>query len=402
MALLPVAEALARILDDAVPCGEERIRLDAARGRVLSSDLTATLTQPPFDASAMDGYAVRAGDVAKLPAVLDVIGEAAAGKGFDGRVGAGQAVRIFTGAPVPAGADAIVIQENVEAAGSGAIRVADGTPDPAHIRPRGGDFTAGQALLPAGTRLDARTLTLAAAMGHGVVPVRRKPVVAIIATGNELVLPGTPPGADQIVCSNPYGVAAMVEAAGGLPRFLGIARDERAALEDKIAAASGADVIVTIGGASVGDHDLVAPVLEARGMALNFWKIAMRPGKPLMFGRLGAARVIGLPGNPVSSLICTRVFIVPLVRRLAGLSEEELASARAVLAVPLPANGPRTHYMRARRTAAVDGPSLVTPMANQDSSLMAPLAAADCLIVRDVGASAVPAGVETSVLALDF
>ena len=305
MALLPVADALARLLADAVSLPSEQVDLLAASGRVLAAPLSAEHTAPPFDASAMDGYAVRAEDVAILPAKLRLIGEAAAGRGFSGVVTSGAAVRIFTGAPIPNGADAIVIQENCRRDGDTVI-VHEGSPERTHVRRVGGDFSSGDHLLNAGTRLGARQITLAAAMGHATVPVHRRPKVAILASGDELVLPGIIPGPDQIVCSNPYGVAALVRAAGGEPQFLGIAADTRASLNLHIDRAADADVLITIGGASVGDHDLIAPVLEQRGMQLDFWKIAMRPGKPLLYGTLGTQHVIGLPGNPVSSLICAR------------------------------------------------------------------------------------------------
>jgi molybdopterin molybdotransferase len=350
----------------------------------------------------MDGYAVRAADLASLPASLRLTGEAAAGAGFTGTLGEGEAVRIFTGAPVPAGADTIVIQEDTTRSGD-TVTVSAGTrPDPEHIRPRGGDFREGQALIPAGRRLTPRDIVLAAAMGHASLAVRRRPVVAILATGNELVPPGTQPGPDQILCSNTFGIAAMLRAAGAEPRLLGIARDTAESLEQHLARARGADILVTVGGASVGDHDLVGPVLKARGMALDFWKIAMRPGKPLMYGRLGDQHVLGLPGNPVSSMICSRLFAVPLVRRLLGLSADAERPLEAVAAAPLEANGPRAHYMRATSTRGVDGRLEVTPVPNQDSSLMAPLAAADCLIVRPIRAPALPAGSRVPVLPLDF
>ena len=278
----------------------------------------------------MDGYAVRAADVTKLPARLTVIGESAAGRGFHARIEAGQAVRIFTGAPVPEGADAIVIQENTSRDGDTVV-VGEGELDPGYIRKRGFDFAEGQPLLEAGRLLNAREVMLAASMGHGSVSVRKQPRVALLATGDELVLPGTKPGLDQIVCSNPFGIAAMVTGAGGVPTFTGIARDTRESLRAKLDEARDADIVVTIGGASVGDHDLVGPVLREKGMALDFWNIAMRPGKPLMFGTLGAQRVMGLPGNPVSSMICTRVFLVPLIRRLLGLPAGDFARRTARL-----------------------------------------------------------------------
>lgn len=399
---LTVEEALCRVLADAGDLGRtEEVPLQQATGRILAAALAAKLTQPPFNASAMDGYAVRSADVRSLPATLRVIGEAAAGHGFRKPVAPGETVRIFTGAPLPEGTDGIIIQEDVVRDGD-TITIATARPDPEYVRLEGFDFTAGQEILPAGRRLSARDVTLAAAMGHGMLTVRHKPMVAILATGDELVTPGTPPAQDQIVCSNNLGIAAMVEAAGGTPLLLGIARDTRESLSAHIEMAADADILVTIGGASVGDHDLVAPVLQSRGMALDFWKIAMRPGKPLMFGRLGAQRVLGLPGNPVSSLICTRLFVLPLLRALLGLEPEPQRTLTARAAVALEANGPRAHYMRAISARGADGTLEVTPVRSQDSSLLTPLAQADCLIVRPIKAPALPAGAAVPVLMLDF
>lgn len=409
MAPLSVEQALSAILAGSAPLASERVGILDAAGRVLAEPVLALLTQPPFDASAMDGYAVRAADVSTLPATLRVIGESAAGRGFRGAVAPGEAVRIFTGAPVPAGADAIVIQENVTRAGAKGdtpdcdqIAVTGGAPDPDHIRRRGGDFAEGAVLLEAGRRLDARALTLAAAGGHAELVVHRKPVVAILATGDELVPPGTMPGPDQIVSSNPVGLAAMVRSVGGEPRLLGIARDTTADLAAKIAAADGADVLVTIGGASVGDHDLVAPALRAAGVTLGFWKIAMRPGKPMMFGQRDALRVLGLPGNPVSSLICARVFLIPLLARLAGRADHEMSGHSARLATGIEKNGPRQHYMRATLDPSNPSDPRVRPASSQDSSLLSPLADADCLIVRAPGAPALAAGDDVTILTLDF
>jgi len=401
MSALTVEAALARILDDVAPLETEPVPLERAAGRVLAAPLLARLTQPPFAASAMDGYAVRAGDVVRLQTTLEVIGEAAAGRGFRGSVGPGQAVRIFTGAPVPAGADAIVIQENTEQAAN-LVTIRQGEIDPGYIRPRGFDFTGGQRLLEAGRRIGAREITLAAAAGHDRLEVHRQPRVAILATGDELVPAGTIPGQDQIVCSNTHGIAAMVKAAGGAPQLLGIAGDTRESLDAHVAKAGGADILVTVGGASVGDHDLVAPVLQARGMQLDFWKILMRPGKPLMFGRLGQQRVLGLPGNPVSALICTRVFLLPLLARLTGHRSASEMTSHARLSVALPANGPRQHYMRAITEAGPDGSRQVRPVRSQDSSLLSPLAEADCLIVRAPGATAAPAGANVAILPINF
>ena len=402
---LTVDEALARVLAGAEAFGSgdcERVAIEAARGRVTAEPITARDFQPPFDASAMDGYAVRAADVARLPSRLQVVGDAATGHPFAGAVGTGEAARIFTGAPLPAGADAIVIQENAKRDG-GAVEVVEGKVDPEHVRTRGMDFAPGQVLIAAGARLGPRMLTLAAAAGAGTVSVRRRPRVGVLATGDELVTPGTPellPG--QIRASNHLGIAAMVEAAGGEARVLGIARDSHADLDAHVARAADCDILVTIGGASVGDHDLVAPVLQARGMALDFWKIAMRPGKPLMFGRLAHQRVIGVPGNPVSSLVCARLFLVPLVRALLGLVPEPDRAITARAAVPLSANGPRAHYMRARTGRTDEGEPTVTPEPSQDSSLLTPLARADCLLVRPIGAPAAPAGTRVPILMLDF
>jgi molybdopterin molybdotransferase len=403
---LSVDEALERILDGVEPTAVEFAPLEAAHRRTLAQPLSALLTQPPFDASAMDGYAVRAGDIAHLPTTLAVIGTAAAGHPFAGGIAAGQAVRIFTGAPLPVGADAIVIQENAvpHATGSGAssVSVREGRPDPDHLRRMGFDFRAGEVLLDAGRRLGPRELSLAAAMGHAKIPVRRRPRVAILSTGDELRLPGSQPGPGQIIASNHLGVAALAEAAGAQGRFLGIARDTPESLEEHLALADGADVIVTIGGASVGDHDLVGPVLRARGMVLSFWKINMRPGKPLMFGRLGASRVLGLPGNPVSSLVCARIFLVPLLRTLLGEPARDARPLAARLGVALEPNGPRQHYMRATTTLGSDGLCVVNPVRSQDSSLLAPLAEADCLVIRAPHAPLAPLGALVPILPLDF
>ncbi|MGD9668345.1 MAG: gephyrin-like molybdotransferase Glp [Hyphomicrobiaceae bacterium] len=401
MALLSVEEALARILAKARVLDAEEVPLTALAGRVLATDVAARLTQPPFDASAMDGYAVRARDVAALPATLTLIGESAAGHAFAGTVGPGQTVRIFTGAPVPQGADAIVIQENAEADGTH-VQVVEGTPDPAHVRVRGGDFSQDQTVLAKGHRLTARDVLLAAAMGHASLACTRRPRVAILATGDELVEPGETPRPDQIVSSNPYGLAAMLATFGAEPILLGIARDTLDSLAEKLAAASDADILVTIGGASVGDHDLVVPALTTAGMTLDFWKIAMRPGKPMIFGHRDRQIILGVPGNPVSSMICARVFAVPLILAMLGLPAAVANPVPAALTAPIEANGPRAHYMRACRAATSDGAAGVRPLANQDSSLIAPLAAADCLIIRPPRAPALPAGAKVDTLPLDF
>ena len=399
---LTVEEALAKVLDGVAPIAATHdVDLLAAHGAVLAEPLLARHTQPPFDASAMDGYAVRADDLKSLPATLRVIGAAAAGHAFSGSVAAGEAVRIFTGAPMPRGADAVVIQENTRS-DDDRLTIADGTLDFEHIRPRGGDFEVGGEVIAANQRLSARHLTLAAAAGYPTLKVRRAPIVAILATGDELVMPGQQPAPDQIVCSNPFGVAAMVRAAGATPRLLGIAHDTAASLSEKIAMAADADILVTLGGASVGDHDLVGPVLASHGMSLAFWKIAMRPGTPMMFGRLGPTRVLGLPGNPVSSLVTARLFLLPLIGALLGLADNNPQPLTATLSETLPKNGPRAHYMRAVRHTSADGQTTVRALPNQDSSLLTPLAEANCLLIRAIGAAAAPAGTRVQILPLDF
>ena len=400
MALLPVAEALARVTDGLVPLEAERVALGAASGRVLAEDLGARLTQPPFDASAMDGYAARAADVTTLPATLKLIGVSAAGAGFEGQVGKSEAVRIFTGAPVPQGADTIVIQENAEES-NGIVTVKSVEEAGQHIRPRGLDFQEGEILLAAGTRLGPRELLLAAAMNHAELPVRRKPKVAILATGDEVVPPGSELGKDQIVSSVPTGLATLIEREGGEAMSLGIAKDDPESLVTLARAGSAADILITIGGASVGERDLVASALKPEGLQLEFWKIAMRPGKPLLYGRLGNQRVLGLPGNPVSALVCAYVFLVPMLRRMLGLVDDARSLPEAVVGVAVEANGPREHYMRATSQWREDGTRVVRPLPSQDSSLVAELARADCLIVRAPGAAPLAQGARVRVIPFD-
>jgi molybdopterin molybdotransferase len=399
MALLSVAEALARVTQGLEPLVAERVALDSANGRVLAEDLAALLTQPPFDASAMDGYAARAEDVAVLPATLRLIGISAAGAGFDGKVGQGETVRIFTGAPVPEGADTIVIQEYAEEANG--VVIAKAAEPGRYVRPRGQDFKQGEVLLAAGTRLGPRELMLAAAMNHAELPVRRKPKVAILATGDEVVPPGSELGKDQIVSSVPIGLATLIARAGGEPMSLGIAKDDPKSLVTLARAGSAADILVTAGGASVGERDLVASALKTEGLEIDFWKIAMRPGMPLLYGRLGSQRVLSLPGNPVSALITAHVFLVPMLAAMLGLATAARPLPEAVLGEALKANGARQHYMRAISEWREDGRRVVRPLPSQDSSLVAELARADCLIVRAPDAPALPSGARVGIMPLN-
>lgn len=400
MALLAVDEALERILEGVHPVAAESLPLSQAADRVLAAPVLALRTHPPFDASAMDGYAVRAEDIESAPAPLEVIGESAAGHGFDGSVTAGTAVRIFTGAPLPEGADTILIQENARAIEEGRIEALQSVAAGRHIRKAGLDFAEGDIVLEQGRALDPAALSLAAAAGHASVSVIRRPLVAIIATGDELVPPGTMPGPHQIIASNNFGVAALAERDGADILDVGIVPDDRAALASAIRRAreAGAQVIVTLGGASVGEHDITRDVLADEGMTLSFWKIAMRPGKPLIFGRFEDASVLGLPGNPVSSLICAHLFLSPLVRRLGGrIYAPDLRPAE--LGQPMPANDSRRDYVRA--TVALGPRGLVaTPFSVQDSSMLSILAAANALVVRAPNAPAAEIGDRCQVLML--
>ncbi len=399
MALLPVEEALARMLEGLQPIGAERAMLDEALGRTLAGPIAARRDQPPFAASAMDGYAVHAADTTNVPVDLAVIGEARAGEAFSGRLRPGEAVRIFTGAPVPRGADAIVIQENTEAAASGYVRVLQGVAGNTFIRPRGLDFARGEVLLDAGRVLDARAIGLAAAMNNPEVTVRRRPEVAVLATGDELVAPGGEPRSDQIVGSNGAALCAFVREAGGEPRDLGIAADETTTIARRIDAAAQASVLLTIGGASVGDHDLVHHALNQLGIKLEFWKIAMRPGKPLLFARRGRQLIVGLPGNPVSAQVCARVFIAPVIDRLLGRPAATEPHS-ATLGGPLPANDQRQDYLRARLEYGPGGRLVARPFPRQDSSMQRTFAEAHCLIIRPPHAPAAEPGAEVAILRL--
>ncbi|WP_284163028.1 gephyrin-like molybdotransferase Glp [Frigidibacter sp. SD6-1] len=385
--MISVAEALSRILALAEPLGSETVPLRAGAGRVLAEPVTARLTQPPFHASAMDGYAIREADHVSGRR-LTVIGEAGAGHAFDGSVGTGEAARIFTGAPVPEGAERVVLQEDVIRDGD-QITLGDRPEQSPHIRPLGQDFKVGDRL-PAPRRLRPADLALIASMNVPDLSVARRPVVAILSTGDELVMPGEEPKPDQIVASNTFAIAAMAETRGAEARILPIARDTHASLRQAFALAAGADVIVTIGGASVGEHDHIQAVAMALGLQQNFWKIAMRPGKPVMAGRMNGAVLLGLPGNPVSAIVTAQLFLLPLLDRMQGLAAGH-APLKARLAASVGENGPRAHYMRARLSAGDDLPA-IAPMGNQDSALLTILSEADALLIRPPGDPARSAG----------
>ncbi|TCQ09709.1 molybdopterin molybdochelatase [Rhizobium sp. PP-F2F-G36] len=402
MSLLPVEDALARLLAAARPVTEtEVVAIGDAQGRVLARDLVSRLTHPPFDSSAMDGYALRAEDIAEIGAIVTVIGESAAGSRFTGTVLPGQAVRIFTGAPVPEGADTVLIQEDAERLDGHRVQTRFVPAKGRHIRPRGQDFHEGDVVLHAGDQLDSGRLTVAAGMNHGSLDVFRRVRVAILATGDELLPPGSTLGPDQIIASNTLGIAAIARENGAEIIDLGIAPDSRSSIEERLAAAqeAGADILVTLGGASVGDHDLVQSTLVGAGMELDFWRIAMRPGKPLMVGRLGDMQVLGLPGNPVSSLVCGLLFLEPLVRTLGHLNARNRLAA-ATTAGPLAANDKRQDYIRAKLERLADGSLSAIAFERQDSSMMQTFAQSDALIVRSPGAPALGAGSACTVLLL--
>jgi molybdopterin molybdotransferase len=400
MALMPVAEALQRVLADARALPAETVKLNDALGRVLTENVIALRTQPPAAVSAMDGYAVRAADVATTPVTLKVIGEVAAGRPFAGQIGPGQAARIFTGGVMPTGSDTVVIQELTTRTGD-SVTIQKPTAKNRNVRAQGIDFARDQVLLRKGRRLTDRDLMLAAAMNHSGLRVHRRPKVAVLGTGDELVPPGSTPGPGEIVYSNGFALGALAHDEGAEVHDLGIARDR---VEDIVAAVrrareSSADILVTTGGASVGEHDLVQRALAAEGLNLSFWRVALRPGRPMMHGRLGGMQVLGLPGNPVSSFVCAFLFLVPLIRCLAGRQDVEQMPEPARLGSNLPANDERADYLRATLTPGVGG-LIATPLPDQDSSLMAALAKADCLLIRPPYAPAAPAGSDCVILKL--
>ena len=379
--LMPVADALARITGTLHQLAPESVSVAEAYGRVLAENVAARVTQPPQAVSAMDGYAARAADVTTVPANLRVIGEVPAGAAFEGTCGPGDTVRIFTGAPVPAGADTIVIQENTSREGD-TVEVTEGAAAGRYIRPAGLDFNTGEMCLAKGRMLTARDIGLAAAMNVPWLMVTRKPRIALLATGNEIVKPGDSLGHNQIVSSNALALAALIHAHGGVPIDLGIAPDDRATLAKMADGARGADMLITLGGASVGDHDLVQSVLGEQGLEIDFWRIAMRPGKPLMFGAIGETPMLGLPGNPVSSLICGLVFVSAAIHKLLGRGGDYLETDTARLGCDLPANDERQDYLRATLTRADDGALVAAPFKQQESSMLTRLASSQALIIR--------------------
>jgi molybdopterin molybdotransferase len=389
--VISVEEALSRLLEPLEPLPPEQVSIVDALGRVLAEDVAARRTQPPFAVSAMDGYAVRAEDLTTVPVELRIVAEVPAGAGFGGHVGAGETARIFTGAPLPEGTDTIVIQEDTERDGS-RVRVLEGAPRGLYVRGEGLDFGEGDVLLQAGRRLTARDIGLLAAMNRPWLFVHRRPRIGILSTGDEIVMPGDPIGPHQIVSSNSLALSAFVTSCSGMPVSAGNAPDDPEALRRIAAATSGVDLLVTTGGASVGEHDLVRDALSTDGLELDFWQIAMRPGKPLMVGRYRGTPMLGLPGNPVSTLVCALLFLKPALERLGGVAASAEATPTGRLGVPLAKNDRRQDYLRSRLARAGDGIIEVFPFEVQDSSMMRLLAAADCLVVRPPNAPAIAAG----------
>ncbi len=397
--MISVEEARGRILDSLRPGPAEIVALAEAWNRVTAQDVVARLTQPPADMSAMDGYALRSAD-GGLDAVLAVVGSAPAGHPFAGRVAVGQAVRLFTGSVVPDGADAILLQEDATRDGE-TVRVKEAVVAGRHIRRAGQDFAAGDVVIQAGRRMTARDVGLAAAANHPWVAVHRCPRVAVLATGDEIAMPGEPIPSGGIVSSNSHALAALVRAAGGEPMILPIARDDHDVIGAVADSVAGMDMLVTTGGASVGDHDLVISALQARGMTLDFWQIAMRPGKPLLFGQLGATPVLGLPGNPVSAMVCAILFLLPALSRLSGLPAAPPPVSTAVLGAAVKANDKRADHLRAVVSVDSAGRTVVTPFQVQDSAMLRRLAHADALILRAPHAPALPEGAEVGIIRLD-
>ena len=398
--MLSIAEARARVLDSLVPVPSEIVGLADAWGRVTATPVVARVTQPPQDVSAMDGFAVRAAE-AGLGARLRVVGMAPAGHPWSGTLAPGQTVQLFTGSIMPDGADSVVIQEDITAGGDW-ITVNEAAAHGRHIRRGGQDFGIGTVLLPAGRKLTARDIGLVAAGNHPWVTVHRRPRIAILATGDEIALPGDPIPAGGIVSSNAHSLAALVRAAGGEPIVLPIALDDLVAIAAGADAARGADLLVTTGGASVGAYDLLQAGLAQRGMSLDFWKIAMRPGKPLMLGRIGELPILGLPGNPVSALVCAVIFLLPALARLSGLPTAATPAVAAILGAPLPANDRRADHLRATVTETETGVLVATAFERQDSAMMRLMTQAGGLILREPFAPAAGAGEAVRLIRLDI
>jgi molybdopterin molybdotransferase len=396
MALLPVFEALDRILKLAKPTSRETVALVDAMGRALAKDIAAKRDQPPFLASAMDGFAVRHADLQQTPTTLNVVGVSAAGKRYTGKLKKGQAVRILTGAPVPGGADTVIIQENVSV--EGACIVIHEVPEAGkNIRFKGLDFKSGSVLVQSGQMIRPRLIGLAAAANAGHVVVHRKPRVTLFTTGDELVMPGKKPNADQIVSSNSLTLQAFADKWGAQVHNLGIIKDSPRAIRAAITKGLQSDILLTTGGASVGDHDYVQSCLQDCGFKIDFWKIALRPGKPLMFGHRGSTVVLGLPGNPVSAIVCARLFLRPFILKMLGLPDAEESLFAEVMA-PLPANDGRQDFIRAKLERSSEGLRFATPFARQDSSMQRVLAEAGCLIIRPPHAPAAKAGDKLPIL----
>jgi molybdopterin molybdotransferase len=397
--MLAVDEALKSVLLGIKQLDYEQISIDQSLGRVLAIDLISRLTQPPSAVSAMDGYAVSVNDLATIPVTLKQIGESAAGKSFNGKILAGQTVRIFTGASIPEGANTIIIQEDTEKSGGGII-IKEAAPEGKYIRPAGMDFKKGQKLLKAGTRLNARNIGLAAAMNIPWIKVTRKPRIAILSTGNELVLPGEFVGQDKIISSNSLGLAAMVSANGGIPINLGIAKDDPRSLKNAVSQLSGVDMLITIGGASVGDYDLIKSVLSKEGLNITFSRVAMRPGKPLIFGNIFGTPMLGLPGNPVSASVTATLFLLPAISKMLGAEDSSHNTETAALGRDVKKNDSRQDYLRAKLAINKAGEKIVTPFARQDSSMLKNYAKADCLIIRQPFAVPLAKGEIVSIIPL--
>jgi molybdopterin molybdotransferase len=398
--MIAVDVALENVLAGVTKLGSEDISVGEAQGRILAADVASRLTQPPVNVSAMDGYAVRAEDVASVPVTLTQIGESAAGSGFAGEIKAGQTTRIFTGAPVPDGADAIVIQEDTDSDGD-QITMKEAAPIGKYIRPAGLDFKAGNVLVTAGSKLNSRNIALIAGMNVPWIKVIRQPRVAILSTGDELVLPGDPIGPDQIISSNSIGLAAFVKSNGGVPINLGIAKDDPVSLRAVLSSLTGADMLVTIGGASVGDYDLVKSVLGEEGLDITFSRVAMRPGKPLIFGKINGIPMLGLPGNPVSAGVTAALFLRPAINKMLGTSATSHVTETAVLGRDLDENDKRQDYLRSTLTIGDDGALTATPFDRQDSSMLARFAEAECLVVRAPFAPAISKGERIEIIKLD-